>query len=263
MFRLVIALSVLCLASSVLAASDRIVNGRTASIDQFFWQVSLQQYEEHLCGGSIISSKFVLTAAHCTFGIINRKQEDTCQIRAGSSNWSFGGIVKKVKWMKLHPAYDSRTMVYDASLVEVVTDFVWSANIKPVSLCSNLLYDNTLVDVSGWGRLDQNNKDLPKQLLAVTLKFLNPTTCAAPPYTYKSTSVQKSMVCAYAPNQDACQGDSGGPLVCAGQAKQVGIVSWGSGCAQTGKPGVYCDLSVPNVQRFIVQYCPAVKYINC
>lgn len=51
------------------------------------------------------------------------------------------------------------------------------------------------------------------------------------------------MICAYDVGKDSCQGDSGGPLVDKSTGIQVGVVSWGQGCAEQDYPGVYSDIA--------------------
>ncbi|XP_055850334.1 trypsin alpha-3-like [Episyrphus balteatus] len=263
MFRLVVALSVLCLASANSDPNeDRIVNGRTASINELPYQVSIQQYSQHFCGGTIISPTTVLSAAHCTISIVTKGQEDTCQVRVGSSNWKSGGVTRKIKYIVNHPGYDAKTNVNDVSILALVSPLVYSASIKPAKLCANLLDNNTPVDVSGWGRLQEGGKELPTNLQAVTIRMMNGATCASRQFGY-GAAIKESMICAYAPNQDSCQGDSGGPLVEAETSNMVGIVSWGAGCAQAGMPGVYADVSYPGIRSFITQYCPSANYIYC
>ncbi|XP_055850329.1 trypsin delta-like [Episyrphus balteatus] len=266
MFRLVVvvALSVFCLASSAVPKTytDRIVNGRTASINEYYWQVSVQQDRSHFCGGSILTPTKVLTASHCTEDIIQKGQEHTCQVRAGSSNWNTGGVVRDVKSIINHPDYNSKSMEYDVAIVDLKTALVWSASIKPIKLSLNTLADKTRVDVSGWGQLAANKIILPKVLKAVTLDFLTLATCASD-FLYDSDSIRKSMVCAVGTNQDSCQGDSGGPLVKSDEACQVGVVSWGLGCAEEGLPGVYCNVADAGVKAFIQKNAPDAVYTNC
>ncbi|XP_055850333.1 trypsin beta-like [Episyrphus balteatus] len=264
MYRLLVVVSVLCFASALLVPiEDRIVDGKNADIISHPHQISLQRNERHFCGGSIIAEKYVITASHCTVKIIANNEQSICRVRAGSSFWNQGGITKSIKSIINHPKYEPKSMVYDVAILELYSGFIWSASIKPIKLCSTLLEDDTLTEVTGWGRLAEDNKNLPEQLQEATVKFMNAVTCSSPLYKY-GDSIMSSMVCAYEPGQDSCQGDSGGPLsIFDDILKLVGIVSWGRGCAEQGHPGVYCDVSDPEVRSFIYDNCPSVKYVEC
>lgn len=84
-------------------------------------------------------------------------------------------------------------------------------------------------------------------LLKVDLHVVNQRTCSDAYDQFGG--VTERMICAADPGKDSCQGDSGGPLVSGG--KQVGIVSWGYGCARKGFPGVYTRVANTAVRNFI------------
>ncbi|XP_055850331.1 trypsin alpha-3-like [Episyrphus balteatus] len=264
MFRLIaVVLSVLCFASAAPENnSDRIVNGRSANIMEYAYQVSIQIRGSHFCGGSILGTRWILTAAHCLAQPIANNEIAQITVVAGTTNWNAGGVVKKAKWLKNHPLYDSKSMKYDVAVIGLDSDFMYSTKIKPVTICSNIIPDNRLVDVSGWGMMGENHKNLPTHLQAVTLRFLQKPACGSLEFRY-GPSIMESMVCAYGPGQDSCQGDSGGPLCLSGEMNQIGVVSWGAGCAQPGLPGVYCDLTDAVVRQFIKSSCPAVTFGFC
>ncbi|XP_055850330.1 trypsin delta-like [Episyrphus balteatus] len=266
MFRLiVVALSVFCLASARPEGEydDRIVNGRAANINEYYWQVSIQQYKQHFCGGTIIAPTWILSASHCTEDIIKEGKEHTCQVRAGSSNWSSGGVTKDVAKMINHPKYDTKTVQYDVALIKLVAALIWSASIKPATIINHPLANGAPVEVSGWGQLAEDNQLLPQYLQAVLVNFLPREACMKQPYRY-GQQIMDGMVCAVGEDKDSCQGDSGGPLVASnGVACLVGVVSWGAGCAQKNLPGVYCDMTNSLVKSFIQTHCPEAKFANC
>ncbi|XP_055850332.1 trypsin beta-like [Episyrphus balteatus] len=265
MFRLiVVVLSVLCFASAAPENnSDRIVNGRSASILEYNYQVSIQQDGFHFCGGSIIGRKWILTAAHCLRDIIAKNQQSSLRVYLGSSSWASGGVAKAVKWVKNHPDYNAKTMDFDVGIMELDSDIMYSSRMKPVNICSNTIAINRPVDASGWGKLNETSESLPTLLNAVTMKFVPTADCASGAYNYKAGEITDSMICAIGPGQDSCQGDSGGPLVTEGTNNQIGVVSWGNGCAKPGLPGVYCKLAHPKVITFIKSSCPEVNFTTC
>ena len=80
---------------------------------------------------------------------------------------------------------------------------------------------------------------MPSILQKVTVPFVDEATCKD---AYGSSSITDGMICAGRKGKDSCQGDSGGPMVNM-NGEQVGIVSWGYGCAAAGYPGVYTRVS--------------------
>ena len=99
-------------------------------------------------------------------------------------------------------------------------------------------YDNMRAVVTGWGRLKYRGP-LPAILHKVELRTQSNEECREK---YGRRAISENMICAAAPGKDSCQGDSGGPLAVLGQDNsysQIGVVSWGDGCAKQGYPGVY------------------------
>ncbi|XP_055913486.1 trypsin delta-like [Eupeodes corollae] len=255
MFRLIVALSVLSLAWGL---EDRIVNGKVASIMQYPFQVSLQKYNSHYCGGSVLTENWILTAAHCLRDIIAQNQIDILTIRAGSSNWLHSGVVKKAEFVSMHPLYEQHSMIYDVGLVKIMGSLVFGNKIKPIALPAVLpaLYEPVVV--TAWGQLSETDGNLASVLQAATLEFLTNDKCASPQYGY-GRSIMKSMICADGPSKDSCQGDSGGPLSIPRTNIQIGVVSWGLGCAKRGFPGIYCDLTDPEVVSYLMSTVPNLK----
>ena len=99
-------------------------------------------------------------------------------------------------------------------------------------------YDNVKALVTGWGDL-QYGGQLPDILQEVKVTTMTNQRCR---WKYDHSSITDYMICAGDVGRDSCQGDSGGPLSVLGQDdrySQIGIVSWGQGCARKGYPGVY------------------------
>ena len=102
-------------------------------------------------------------------------------------------------------------------------------------------YEKLAAVVTGWGRLA--NGSLPDKLQEVTVTIIQQNICQR---IHGASSVTDKMLCAESAGKDSCQGDSGGPLAVQGKDgrfSQIGIVSWGVGCAQPGYPGVYTRLT--------------------
>ncbi|XP_017082346.2 trypsin [Drosophila eugracilis] len=216
----------------------RIVNGESADIENFPYQVSIQTTKgSHFCGGSLIAADTVLTAAHC----MQSYAASELQVRVGSSSRSSGGEVVTVRAFKYHEGYNSKLLINDVAIMKLSTPVRQTSKIRTIELADSEPVSGTDAVVSGWGTTCFLFCSSPDTLLQVGVQLLHKTDCASDNYSYGSDSIKDTMVCATGEKKDACQGDSGGPLVANG--KQVGVVSWGSGCAWTGYPGVYADVA--------------------
>lgn len=223
---------------SILPRGYRIVGGFEISIADAPHQVSLQSRGSHICGGSIISPKWILTAAHCTDGA----SVSNLRIRAGSSKHASGGSVISIKRIVQHSSYNRNTIDYDYSLLELKSAISLGSNaaVIPLPAQNETVQDGTLCEVTGWGNT-QSVSESRANLRAAYVPAYNQNQCNSAYARYGG--VTGRMLCAgyQAGGKDACQGDSGGPLVANG--KLVGVVSWGLGCAQASYPGVYSRMA--------------------
>jgi trypsin len=226
----------------------KIVGGVQATQGEFPFIVSLQQKGfGHFCGGSLISQKWVLTAAHCIGrGVTGGIDE----IWIGSHDHSQSTSVEKMKVVRVikHPKNSSATFDYDVALVELAQN----SSFKPVALNeTEIVIGGTPVDVimaitAGWGAEHQADQVLPDILRKVDVPLVSKTVCnQTASYAGRVTD---QMICAgyAAGGKDSCQGDSGGPLVlndASGNPILVGVVSWGQGCALKNKYGVYAKVN--------------------
>ena len=119
--------------------------------------------------------------------------------------------------------------------------------VSPVALFDADTYakDPSPLTVIGLGTTIQGTWAPPAVLQQVVVDYVTDAACEKDYKDYVIKFQSNSMMCAAAPGKDACQGDSGGPLFFTdnGVHKQVGIVSWGDGCALPGNPGVYAKLN--------------------
>uniref|UniRef100_A0A182RAB4 trypsin n=1 Tax=Anopheles funestus TaxID=62324 RepID=A0A182RAB4_ANOFN len=216
--------------------TNRIVGGHVANIESYPYQVSVQELNVHICGGSIITSRWILTAGHCVDDTIARYMN----VRVGSSFYSENGTIYNVKSAVTHPNHVPYSWIMDFALLELDDSLVFSSIVQPIALAfqpEDLLYDLDCV-VTGWGRT-LNDEESYEQLRAVEIPLVSRALCNI---TYEG-KIDMAMICAgdYANGgKGSCAYDSGGPLVCAGV--QVGIVSWGKGCALPGYPEVYSSV---------------------
>lgn len=214
--------------------SPRIVGGYPAEISDFPHQLSLRVWGSHICGASILSERWAITAASCT----NGESTSSLTVKAGSQYRTTGGIVYQVLAVIQHPGYQVQTFNYDAALLNVTAPFAISLNIRPITLASEI--EGQFATVVGWGSTSSSSSALQLQLRQVDVQVLTQAVCKA----LYPGRISATMMCAgfLAGGKDSCTGDGGGPVVRIG--KLVGIVSWGKGCAVPNSPGVYTRISV-------------------
>eukprot|EP00095_Tigriopus_kingsejongensis_P003190 maker-scaffold91_size383040-snap-gene-2.26 protein:Tk03190 transcript:maker-scaffold91_size383040-snap-gene-2.26-mRNA-1 annotation:"serine protease 27-like" len=227
-------------------AANRIVDGQTSSPNSIPWQVGLVSGAGNVpfCGGTLISSRHVLTAAHCT------GTPDLSVVLGEHNIKTTADQAQRVKVARIidHPSYNSVTFNNDFAILELAKDVAFNNQIKPSCLPvdgSTKTYTGVDARVSGWGLLEYNeiNSIKPQFLQETTLKVVSDGDCRA---IYGIQAITDRMLCAYAKGTDSCQGDSGGPLTTLesnGRHTVIGVVSFGSGCAQVGVPGVYARVT--------------------
>ncbi|XP_066994808.2 trypsin alpha-4 [Anabrus simplex] len=232
-------------------SDPRIIGGKVAAENQFPYQISLQVNGEHICGGSIIDERHVLTAAHCVFDRDKHVYPpQMMEVVAGSLYWRSLNR-HQVKNIFTHDQYKEilKKAVNDISLIRVSTPFTTSNSVRPIAL-RNIPVPTTDASncvVSGWG-LTRENGQPSARLRYVEIMIMERTSCSIP-----YGGIPDGTVCAgdYSYNKDSCQGDSGGPLVCNGSL--TGLVSYGYGCARLGFAGIYTDVNyyLPWIRREI------------
>ncbi|GHB14580.1 MULTISPECIES: S1 family peptidase [Streptomyces] len=228
-----VALAALSLQPSASAAPAPVVGGTRAAQGEFPFMVRLSMG----CGGALYAQDIVLTAAHCVNGSGNN-----------TSITATGGVVDlqstsavKVKSTKVlqAPGYNGKGK--DWALIKLA---------KPISqptlkIATTTAYNTGNFTVAGWGAATEGGGQ-QRYLLKATVPYVSDTVCRQ---AYGSDLVPAEELCAgyvSTGGVDTCQGDSGGPMFRkdnAGAWIQVGIVSWGEGCARAGYPGVYTEVS--------------------
>ena len=227
-------------------AHPYIVGGYDVRPNEVPWQVSLQK-SSHTCGGSIINNRWILSAAHC-FSV---STPSSWRVIAGKHNLRKTDdteVTYKVEKIIKHEKYaSSKSNQNDIALMKLAEDVEFNADIQPVCLPAADYMDVTgdQVLATGWGATKQGGS-LATVLQEVSVPAISNDDCAK---AYPRETIYDSTICAgllETGGKDSCQGDSGGPLVHFnnnGSFIQVGITSWGYGCAQKGSPGVYTRVS--------------------
>uniref|UniRef100_A0A182PRT1 Peptidase S1 domain-containing protein n=1 Tax=Anopheles epiroticus TaxID=199890 RepID=A0A182PRT1_9DIPT len=221
---------------------ERIVGGSKTTIENVPYQVSLRYFNNHICGGSIISHSWVLTAAHCLDWY---PKNDEITVHAGSTSQSAGGSLHGVFFYYLHERYDPAGYEWDVATVRVRTPMGNSPGRTPIPLASSSEWSiGERVLVTGWGYVTAAGK-VDDTLQMVLLDVVSQELCNR---TWAGL-IMTDMLCAGGLGVDACAGDSGGPAVQNGV--QYGIVSWGSIDCGNGLPGVFTNIAHPSVRSFI------------
>uniref|UniRef100_A0A240PM69 trypsin n=1 Tax=Anopheles epiroticus TaxID=199890 RepID=A0A240PM69_9DIPT len=219
-------------------AGHRIVGGFEIDVAETPYQVSLQRNRRHICGGSILSGQWVLTAAHCTDGSTPQR----LTVRLGSSLHASGGTIVRVARIIPHPNYNDENIDFDYSLLELASPITFSDVVRPIALPEQdePVEDGIMTIVSGWGST-KSATESNDVLRAANVPTVSQEECSEA-YN-QSGGITDQMLCAgyHQGGKDACQGDSGGPLVADG--KLIGVVSWGYDCARAGFPGVYARVA--------------------
>jgi len=215
-----------------------IVGGVEAEKGEFPFIVGLRK-GAHYCGGSIVNSEWIVTAAHCSqslpsaYSVVagdhyNDEVEESEQIRS---------VVEVI----VHPDYNALKIDNDIAMMRISPPFNFDDFVQPIFIAPSGFLHPPKETVAGWGRLKESGTS-PNVLMRVDVPFVTPDDCKVA----YGTRISESMTCAGEDGKDACQGDSGGPLICEdknGANVLCGVVSWGTGCARPDKFGVYAKVS--------------------
>lgn len=255
------------------SVQPRIVGGSQVSISQYPWQAAVvftgsgNARQRQFCGGSLITSRIVLTAAHCVFdtdpdcfvicSINDPGGDGTPKIDPNNVNVVLGrttlsnnaegaevgvaGVAYRSNYDADYqgdgvPRFDVGYLVLNAASAQ--------PQIKMAGSDERALWDTgSPVEISGWGTTSESASNTQDTLRATTVNIIDDSTCNAD---YAPDFDPSTMVCAAAPGRDTCAGDSGGPLqapIGGGIYRLVGITGWGDGCARPDAPGVYTRIA--------------------
>nr|CAH7727075.1 unnamed protein product [Callosobruchus chinensis] len=225
---------------------------------EYPWQVAILKKDPkesvYVCGGTLIDSLHIITAAHCV------KTYHGFDLRVRLGEWDvnhdvefFPYIEREVTSVHVHPEFYAGTLYNDIAVLRIdkPVDFAKNPHISPACLPHPRDdYTGTRCWTTGWGKDAFGDFGKYQNILKeVDVPVLNDGVCQRQMqqtrlgYDFK---LHPGFICAGGEEgKDACKGDGGGPMVCerGGTWQVVGIVSWGIGCGQVGVPGVYVKVA--------------------
>lgn len=230
------------------ADGQRIIGGQETSISQVPYLVYMRQSGNFICGGSLLTPSFVLSAAHCVYGAM----EQDYTVHAGASRLAQKApVIRNVARFHIAPSYSPSNFDMDVAMLQLELPVpLTPGQVATITPCQSAAAANRYVRISGWGVEYESSRKPAAQVRTAVIRVLSHVECQQ---AYAGQAqLTDSMICAAVRGiKDSCSGDSGGPLVYRGEV--CGIVSWGFGCGRAAYPGVYTNVASTRVKSFIDQ----------
>lgn len=225
----------------------RIAGGSKADLGQFPYQAQMQFLRgTPICGGSILTEKFILTAAHCRHFMDEILMPPSVKILVGSVQHT-NGTQYEVDEFISHEEYDKKTFRNDLMLIKVENTILFNDNVKPIKIHPHRVTAGQTVVASGWG-FTNSRYNVPDTLQFIIKSTISFRECRGLLPEQDRAVLFKETLCTKAEeNRGVCPGDSGGPLVLNGEL--VGVVSW----------GYVCGYNIPNMYVRVADYLPWIN----
>jgi len=250
-----ILLLLICLFSIQVFPQADIVGGEDCDISEYPWQAAIYA-DGYLCGASVIHQYWVITAAHCVEESNQVIAAESITIGVGSTNeyaglFGAGGDEYEVEEVISHSAYGNSGN--DIALLRTKEPIQFDDDVQPISIiCSSQVNAGAqdvgvMAVITGWGNTSEGGQgsDVLQYIEVPIVDYDDPGLNF--PWWADVNEVTEILVGAVDGGMDSCQGDSGGPVAVRNVEDTdwllMGITSWGSGCAQAGRPGVYTKVS--------------------
>ncbi|KAG8450287.1 hypothetical protein GDO86_002803 [Hymenochirus boettgeri] len=226
---------------------SKIVGGSDASLGAWPWIVSLYFNERQTCGASLVTSEWLVSAAHCVYGrnMIPSNWKARIGLHSNLNVTQPQIVTRQIDQIVINPHYNKRTKDSDIIMMHLKVKVNFSDYIQPVCLpeIDQEFSAGINCSIAGWGRTESQGP-IPNILQEAEIPLISNQKCQQQMPEYNITD---NMVCGgYEQGGiDTCQGDSGGPLMCQQGSRWflVGVTSFGYGCAQPNRPGVYVKVT--------------------
>ncbi|XP_037792120.1 chymotrypsinogen B-like [Penaeus monodon] len=228
------------------AGATKIVGGQASQPGEYPWMVRLSirvGLLTYLCGGSIITSLHIITAAHC---VDFSAPEVTVVAGEHNVETEDESITQSIRAKKVtaHPKYDATTAANDIAVITLQSPLEWTDGVGPICLPPDKSFGNSEAVIIGWGLVDHQDLTGPNELQEAGVTVSDHGECKSA-HVFSNFPVTDKQICAADPGQIACRGDSGGPLMTKenGLWLLLGVTSFGPEECTTDVPAVYTRVS--------------------
>lgn len=240
----------------------RVVNGWPADQGEWPWIAALLNNGRQFCGGSLITDRHILTAAHCV-AHMSKNDVANLKVRLGDHLIKTSGETEVFESAAArvvrHKEFTQQTLHKDVAIISLKTPVPADLpNVRSVCLAEGSeTYAGKTGTVVGWGSIKEQGPQ-PDELREVTVNIWDNKECKDTYGNAAPGGIMDHMLCAGQKGKDSCSGDSGGPMqIGSGPAwTQIGIVSWGIGCGKSHYPGVYTRVTAVRdwIDKIVADY---------